>query len=213
MAKRKSAKSSQNKTTVKWQPEDQTKLLAWLDFSLKYKNINFDETVVDHLGGAFTRDQINGKLQTIWRQGGQHHPGWYDRGAWRVLKSSGSSVLYFYKDLNEDWKNEIALAVATLEKTYLLENSTPSRRLRGSSSGHAAFLNHSYRSSTPVGGNNERTQGPKRKFSAEDLTPSAVNFETARVDNEASKTDKKRKIARTYSKRNVRDTSHHLVQG
>jgi len=213
MAKRRKAKSSPNKTKVHWQPEDRLKLLAWLDLSLKYKNINFDETIVDHLGSAFTRDQIERKLHTIWNQGGQHHPGWYNRGAWRVLKSSGSSVLYSAHDLNESFKNEIALAVAALEKTYLCENSTPSRRLRGDPRVHAGVSNQSPRLITHDGEKNERVQGHKRKSSTESLTPSAVKLEAVRIDSEASKIAKRRKIARTYSKHNVRDTSHPLVHG
>ncbi|KAE9363646.1 hypothetical protein N431DRAFT_448229 [Stipitochalara longipes BDJ] len=201
MAKRRKVKSSPNKAIKTWSREEQLTLLAWLDFSLKYKDVNFDETIVDHLGGAFTQDQIERKLQAIWKWGGQHQPGLQKRGAWRVIKSRGSSSLHSPHGLDEDGKNEIALAVAKLEKTYLPETTTPNHRLRSNSRVETGSSNQDSRLNIPIVKKHGETRGCKRKSGTDSLTPPAVKLEIVQADTESSKPDKRRKIAKTYSKR------------
>jgi hypothetical protein len=201
MAKRKSTKTSRVKAKNQWQWQSTLALLSWLDFSLKQMGIDyFEKTIVDRLGGGFTIEQIDGKLQRLWNQGG---PNELSRKEWRDIKERGSVSLHNHGFLTEEQINDIALAVEELEKNCLPDLSTPNRRLRSTSRLETVSSNQSSRLNTPSVEKNGTAPGRKRKF-ADSLTPSTVKHEIIPVSIGSSKTDiKARKKQKTYSKRDV----------
>jgi hypothetical protein len=207
MAKKKNTKASRVKPVNHWSWENTVSLLSWLDFSLKHKDIDF-EAVVDHLAGAFTIEQVDRKLKTLWNRWGPDEPD--SSKDWHDIKICGSPLLHNRGFLNGDQKNDIALAVEELEKTYLPELSTPNRRLRSSSRLETGSSNQDSRLNTPIVEKNGKAQGRKRKFGTDSLTPSGGKHEIVPVDIDSSKTDKVRKKPKTYSKRDVRVPSHPL---
>jgi hypothetical protein len=201
MAKRKNTKNSRVKPKNQWPWQCTLTLLSWLDFSMKYMGIDyFEKTVVDRLGGEFTIEQIDGKLQRLWNQGG---PNELSRKEWRDIKERGSVSLHNRDFLTVDEINDIALAVEELEKNCLPDLSTPNRRLRSSSRLETVSSNQSSRLNTPTVEKNGTARGRKRMF-ADSLTPSTVEHEIVPVSIDSSKTDTKpRKRPKTYSKRDV----------
>jgi hypothetical protein len=177
-------------------------LLSWLDFSLKYMDIDhFEKTIVDRLGGEYTIGQINGKLQRLWERGG---PDELSRKGWRDIKERGSISLHNRDFLTEKEINDIALAVEELEKNYLPGLSTSNRQLRSTSRLETVSSDQSSRLNTPTVEKNGKAHGRKRKF-ADSLTPSTVKDEIVPVSIGSSKTEiKARKKPKTYSKRDVR---------
>ena len=202
MARRKNNKTSGVKPKNQWPWQSTLTLLSWLDFSLKYMDIDhFEKTIVDRLGGEYTIGQIDGKLQRLWNRGG---PNELSRKEWRDIKERGSISLHNHDFLTEEQINDIALAVEELEKNYLPDLSTPNRRLRSTSRLETVSSNQSSRLNTPTVEKNGKAHGRKRKL-ADSLTPSTVKDEIVPVSIGSSKTEiKARKRPKTYSKRDVR---------
>jgi hypothetical protein len=208
MAKKRKAKAPDRKPR-KWSREEKRTLLAWLDFSLKHKEVvDFDEGVADHLGGAFTREQIERQLKTLWNNHGPDGPD--SPKDWHDIKIRGSLSLHNKHGLDEKQRNDIALAVEKLEKVFFLELSTPNRRLRSSSRVDTGSNQKSWLNTPPVE-KNGKTQGRKRKLGSDSSTPPGAKHEIERVDIESSKTNPSRKKPKTYSKRDVRASSHRFV--
>lgn len=185
----------------KWTWDETLALLAWLDFSLKYDHINFDATIVDHLSGlgfAWTREQIERKLKRAWEWGGQ-----YSTTGWEDIKIQGSSCLHTPHGLDEDQKRDIALAVEDYESVWVIENSTPNRRLRSGSIVHTGSSNRDSKFQTAVVVQNGRTQGRKRKYGTDCVTSSVANHELAPAKFDRKKASKSRRRRKTYSKHEV----------
>jgi len=208
MAKRKN-RGAQRNESANWSDEIQVSLLSWLDFSLKHKEIDFESTIVDHLKGAFTLQQIEGKLRRLW----------YDYGPVQVpgtpklrpdIKTRGSLSLPHY--MTADKKNDIRLAIETLEIGYDALFPTPNRRLRSISRLDTPSSNQYSRSSTTTVQKTETLQKRKRRFESESVTPSGVKNEIRQVDIGSPNTMKGRKRQKTYSKRDVRLPSHLLFE-
>lgn len=202
MARRKNNKTSGVKPKNQWPWQSTLTLLSWLDFSLKHMDIDhFEKTIVDRLDGAFTIEQIDGKLQRLWNYGG---PEQLSRKEWRDIKKRGSVSLHNRDFLSEKQINDIALAVEELEKTYLPDLSTPNRRLRSTSRPETVSSNQSSRLNTPTVEKNGTAHGRKRKF-ADSPTPSTVKHEIVPVSTGSSKTDIKarKRPKKTYSRRDV----------
>jgi hypothetical protein len=201
MAKKKNTKASRVKPVNQWSWENTVSLLSWLDFSIKHKDIIQFDDVVDHLAGAFTIEQVDRRLKTLWNRWGPDRPD--SPKDWHDVKIRGSQSLHNRGFLDEDQKNGIALAVEELKKTYLPELSTPNRRLRSSSRVETGSLNQDSRLTTPPVEKNGKAQGRKRKFGTDSLTPSSGKHEIVPIDIDSSKTSKARKKPKTYSKRDV----------
>lgn len=201
MAKKRKPKASDGK---QWEWEEHASLLAWLDVSLKHKDVDFDTTVVNRFGGAFTLEQIERQLKRLWTHFGQEtSKNWHD------IKIHGSLLLHApHHGLNEDEKRDIALAFEEFEKPFLLENSTPNRRLRSSSRADTTSSTQDSRFNTPIVETNGKAQGQKRKFGTDSLTPSDVKHKIVQVVISSPKSIKSRKRPKTYSKRDVRGSFH-----
>jgi hypothetical protein len=206
MTKKRNTKLSSVKHSNRWSWENDVALLSWLDFSLKYKKDNFDATVVNYLDGAFTFEQIQRRLKTIWERRGPDKPG--SPKHWHDIKIRGSISLHNDHGLNEAERNDIRLAVQKLEDFFSLEQLTPNRRLRSSSKVNTVSSSQDVRSNTPTKDNNGKAQGLKRKFGTNLLTSSGAKDENGQVDLYSSKASKGRKKPKTYSKRDVRVSSH-----
>jgi len=212
MAKKRKTNASRIKPPKNWLWENDVALLSWLDLSLKYNSIDFKESVENHLNNAFTLAQVDRRLKTLWMASG---PDEADAPKhWHDIYTRGSLSLYNpHKDgLTEEQRNDIALAFQELEYVYLLQHSTPNRRLRSSSRVDTISPIQVLRLSAPTVEKNGKAQGRKRKFGTNSLTPSGVKHEIVQVDIDSPKTNISRKKPKTYSKRDVRATPHPFVQ-
>ncbi|MCJ1246534.1 hypothetical protein MMC30_003742 [Trapelia coarctata] len=120
MAKRKRA----TQMTI-FEPEDQIKLLAWLDYTLKY-NIPFEGTVTEKLmvlcNKQFTLPKVKKRLYALWQRLGSNNA--RDQ---REILSKGSECL---DGLDDEDKRSIGKALAMLEELLIHGQFSERRRLR-----------------------------------------------------------------------------------
>jgi hypothetical protein len=132
MGKKRSRRSKRpNRSNTPWSIEEEVPLLAWLDFTLKHSEIDFDETIFDRLHGRWTLPQIKSKLWRLWYYNGLPRPSNQCRKNWREdVYRSGSWCF----DFSSGFRETISTAVQLLEDEYFATQlATPSRRLRSHS--------------------------------------------------------------------------------
>ena len=119
------AKRKRTTRMVIFEPEDQIKLLAWLDYTLKFK-IPFESTVTDQLmilcAKEFTLPKVNKKLYSLWQRLGSNDA--QDR---REIFDKGSACL---DGLDETERDLIRERLAMLEDLAIHRHASERRYLR-----------------------------------------------------------------------------------
>jgi len=120
MAKRKRATQM-----VIFKPEDQIKLLAWLDYTIKHK-LPFETTVIDRLlflcDKEFTLPKVNKKLYSLW-----HRLGSDDARDKKEIFDKGSACL---DGLDDTERDSIRETMAMLEDLSIHRHPSKRRCLR-----------------------------------------------------------------------------------
>ena len=73
-----------------WSDDKEADLLAWIDYLLQHPNINFDKTIVQHLGNRFRLTQIKVKARDCVAKYADHK---YQGSKLRSILENGSSIL------------------------------------------------------------------------------------------------------------------------
>jgi hypothetical protein len=128
MAKKKRAISQTPR--VEWPESDVATLLAWYDYTLQHQDVDFDSTIVPHLGQTYTIVQIKRKLYQLWHVHGPYgtHRAWADD-----FKTQGSKCLHD-NGLPTDIQKQVERSVQRFEDEYAAKQPSPAiRRLRSAS--------------------------------------------------------------------------------
>ena len=190
-----------------WSSTEIIALLAWLDHTLKHKDVDFKSTVVDHFKNKFTLRQIEDKLGSLWdRKGPNKVPG-APKVIWRTdVYARGSKSLGNHPHgLNDEQKREIAAALEEIENEYIATQLARvpdlSHRLRSSSRLASVSTVRSCQITAPHLETSKTPAGRRQQTIS--LTPSRVKREIRDTESSSAEQSTGRKRPRTYSKRAV----------
>jgi hypothetical protein len=172
------AKKKTRRQIVQWAPEDLVELLAWLDHTTQHDDIDFFETVVNHLKDSRQKDctitQIEGKLRGLWTKYGIDDPSRKDIGWKDDVFTNGSLCLV---GLSVKEKEDTASTLKALQDGYNASHPFPSDRLRNRSRPiNTRSPRHASLQSSEISRNGIPTQSRYRTQTLS-LTPSKVKYE------------------------------------
>jgi hypothetical protein len=168
-----------NRPSRQWPDKDFVELIAWLNYSIKYKAIDFAETVVEHLkascGNEYTLEQVNRKLRFAW---GKFHPKTGSHSTWKDLYDHGSEVL---PGLDDELQNDIASAQGKLEDEATAKILSPHDRPRTRSASKTNNWRLSPHISLETFQTKQKSQNYRRGQTGS-VTPSPAKRESESVD-------------------------------
>ena len=170
---------------AEWSTSDTITLLAWLDHTLKHKELKFN-TVISRLNHAYTISQVNRRLSRLWeKHGPEDKPSW-PPSLWKddIFKDGSACLASVGYELEESILERISKASRKLEDEYQSRQvKSVVRRLR-SISRQVEFPLLRPRAGVAEGTfgiNQEQQMIPSNKSS----TPSAIKREVGPTDSSA----------------------------
>lgn len=128
MAKKKSNRSHGQR----WREAEEVTLLAWLDYTLRHPQVNFQHTLLGRLDDRYTLEKVERKLSWFWREFGPKDVPAGTKGIDFVYAHGSKSI----EGLSELEKDQIADALDHFERYFATaqETATPQvNRLRSAS--------------------------------------------------------------------------------
>jgi hypothetical protein len=201
MGKKRKARRDPETTPAGLTHDDEMIILAWRDFTLIHKEIDFESTIVEQLQGRFTLQAIERKLAYLWKNNGLDTIAGSPSSTWRNdIGTYGSACL----GLTEEEKEIIAVTIEQFENKFSASVQTQ-RRLRSISSLSSTPPIPLFASDPSRSRSTATPSGQRRRPQTKSLTPFVVKKESnppqETPPSQLKLTNGKR--LKTYSKRRV----------